>query len=67
MMNNNPYIIPRNHLVEEALKNAEKGDFTFMDNLLKALKNPYSYSKDLEKYTKLPEKSNTPYVTYCGT
>ena len=31
MMNNNPYIIPRNHLVEEALKNAEKGDFTFMD------------------------------------
>ncbi|MDU7965013.1 MAG: protein adenylyltransferase SelO family protein, partial [Clostridium perfringens] len=49
MMNNNPYIIPRNHLVEEALKNAEKGDFTF------------------EKYTKLPEKSNTPYVTYCGT
>lgn len=67
MMNNNPYIIPRNHLVEEALKNAEKGDFTFMDNLLEALKNPYSYSKDLEKYTKLPEKSDTPYVTYCGT
>mgnify|MGYP000541631793 CR=1 FL=1 len=67
MMNNNPYIIPRNHLVEEALKNAEKGDFTFMDNILEALKNPYSYSKDLEKYTKLPEKSDIPYVTYCGT
>ncbi len=67
MMNNNPYIIPRNHLVEEALKNAEKGDFTFMDDLLKALKKPYSYSKDLEKYTKLPKKSNTPYITYCGT
>lgn len=67
MMDNNPYVIPRNHLVEEALKNADKGDFTFFDSLLEALKNPYSYSKDLEKFTKLPEKSSTPYVTYCGT
>ena len=67
MMDNNPYVIPRNHLVEEALKNADKGDFTFFDSLLEALKNPYSYSKDLEKFTKLPKKSSTPYVTYCGT
>ena len=31
------------------------------------LRRTYSFSKDLEKYTKLPKKSDTPYVTYCGT
>lgn len=67
MMKNNPYIIPRNHRVEEALKSAEKGDYTVMNNLLEALRNPYNYSKTLEYYTRLPEKTNIPYVTYCGT
>lgn len=67
MSKNNPYIIPRNHLVEEALKKAEKGDFIFMNDLIEALKNPYNYSKDLEKYTKVPNKDNKPYITYCGT
>lgn len=67
MMKNNPFIIPRNYLVEEALKSAENGDLDKMDNLLCALKNPYSYSKNFEKYTKAPDKNSTPYVTYCGT
>lgn len=67
MMKNNPYIIPRNHRVEEALKSAIEGDYSVMDNLLEALKNPYDYSKDLSYYTELPKKSNIPYRTYCGT
>lgn len=67
MMKNNPYVIPRNHRVEKALKSAEKGDYTVMNNLLEALKNPYDYSQAFECYTELPEKNNIPYVTYCGT
>lgn len=67
MMKNNPYVIPRNHRVEEALKSAEKGDYTVMNNLLEVLKNPYDYSQAFECYTELPEKNNIPYVTYCGT
>ena len=40
----NPLVIPRNHLVEEALKNAtENDDLTKVQDLLKVLQNPYQY------------------------
>lgn len=67
MENSNPVIIPRNHRVEEALEAAEKGDYTVMEKLLDALSNPYDYSKDLKCYSEVPEPSETPYRTYCGT
>ena len=41
MRKNNPAVIPRNHKVEEALKEADKGNLTLVNNLLAALKNPY--------------------------
>lgn len=67
MMQNNPVIIPRNYYVEEALKSAtNKGDYSDMNDLLKALSNPYDYSKDFHKYTMVP-KQNTCYKTFCGT
>ena len=43
MKNSNPAVIPRNHRVEEALSAAEKGDFSVMNNLLKALSNTYEH------------------------
>ncbi|MDO5040127.1 YdiU family protein [Clostridium sp.] len=68
MKNNNPAVIPRNHRVEEALKAAtENGDYSVMNNLIKALKNPYAHTKEQEEYAKLPEKKNCNYKTYCGT
>ncbi len=67
MKTNNPAIIPRNHRVEEALTAAERGDFSVMDKLLKALENPYEYSKDQEEYTKLSSETSRPYQTFCGT
>lgn len=67
MTQNNPFIIPRNYLVEEALKKAVLGDLSSFNNLLYALKNPYSYSKDFNQYTKTPSKTSASYVTYCGT
>ena len=67
MKSSNPYVIPRNHRVEEALDASEKGDFTPFNKLLKVLKNPYEYSKEQEKYSKLPKRKNTCYRTYCGT
>jgi uncharacterized protein YdiU (UPF0061 family) len=67
MQSSNPAIIPRNHLVEQALQEAvENGDYTAVNELLCVLQNPYAYSKDLEKYTVVPNCA-TPYVTYCGT
>ncbi|WP_433747980.1 protein adenylyltransferase SelO [Falsibacillus pallidus] len=68
MRKTNPSIIPRNHRVEEALKAAvENGDYTVLEKLVAVLKNPYAYSADQEEYTQLPEPSERPYRTYCGT
>ncbi|TJX14947.1 YdiU family protein [Tissierella creatinini] len=66
MKKNNPYVIPRNHRVEEALASAEDGDLSPMNRLLSALSNPYSYTKEQEEYCLVPE-SNEPYRTFCGT
>lgn len=68
MKNNNPAVIPRNHRVEEVLEQASKNnDYSGMDKLLEVLKNPYEYSDKQEEYAKLPEKTNIPYRTFCGT
>lgn len=67
MKKSNPVVIPRNHRVEEALKAADNGDFTVMKKLLSILSNPFEYGKDKEPYIDLPEPSDLPYRTYCGT
>ena len=63
----NPYVIPRNHRVEEAIESAENGDFTVMRKLINILSNPYEYSDVQKEYTKLPKPSSCAYKTYCGT
>lgn len=67
MEDNNPVVIPRNHRVEEALESAVHGDYGVMENLLKALRNPYDYSNVNEEFTKTPGPRSCPYKTYCGT
>lgn len=68
MKQNNPVVIPRNHRVEEALEAAVKNnDYSVMQNLLYALKNPYDYSNINEYYSTLPKLTSCPYKTYCGT
>ena len=63
----NPLVIPRNHLVEEALKYAtEMNDLNKVHELLKVLQNPYdSISTTSECQLTPPLEEN--YVTYCGT
>ena len=67
MKHNNPKIIPRNHNVESVLKSAEDNDLSPFNDLLKALKNPYTDSKVLSKYQSPPPKSEEKYQTFCGT
>ncbi|WP_018591727.1 protein adenylyltransferase SelO [Terrisporobacter glycolicus] len=67
MKTSNPVVIPRNHRVEEALDAADNGDFTVMENLLSVISNPYEYKVECEKYFDLPQPSDLPYRTYCGT
>lgn len=68
MRRSNPAVIPRNHLVEEALEAAtEREDFGVMENLLDILSKPYDHSRDLSQYCTVPSPSGQPYRTYCGT
>jgi len=69
MKDNNPYIIPRNHKVEEVLKLATtKSNFEPMQNMLNALKKPYNYNMKVDDYQSLPTQDESKiYKTFCGT
>ncbi len=68
MRDNNPAIIPRNHLVENALAAAEKEqDFGPLHRLLAVLEEPYAHTPEQAQYAAPSEPTSRPYQTYCGT
>ena len=68
MQSNNPTVIPRNYIVENAIKAAvNNNDYSVINKFLEALKNPYDYSNISEEYSKIPEVPSCPYKTYFGT
>lgn len=65
---NNPRIIPRNHIIEKALKKAEEGDLSKIKEYVKILKNPYSSMINIEdEYLNPPNDSEKVLQTFCGT
>ncbi|WP_440933987.1 protein adenylyltransferase SelO [Candidatus Pelagibacter sp.] len=64
---NNPTVIPRNHKVEEALAEADKGNLDKMKKLLAILKKPYDNQNNIEEYQAPAPLSNEKYQTFCGT
>ena len=68
MKKNNPRIIPRNHLVGQALYQVEKSNnFEDFKSLLLFLKKPYE-GKDLpEKFLTPPSPEEEVLETFCGT
>ena len=67
MKENNPLVIPRNNILEDVLKSADKGDLIPLKNFLKVLENPYDNHIKISNYYKKDLKSNEPYMTFCGT
>ena len=67
MRSNNPIVIPRNHKVEEALAEADKGSLDKMKKLLSILKHPYDNQNNIEEYQLPAPSSNEKYKTFCGT
>lgn len=68
MLRSNPAVIPRNHLVEEALNAAvEQGNYTVMEQLLEVLRTPYELSAEKQRYAEPPDTGCGPYRTFCGT
>ncbi len=64
---NNPTVIPRNHKVEEALAEADKGNLDTMKKLLTILKNPYNNQNNIGEYQSPAPSSSEKYQTFCGT
>ncbi len=64
---NNPYIIPRNYLVEEALLRVNDGDLSFIHRLLEALKEPFFENMQYQDLAITPKPSKEIYKTFCGT
>ena len=65
----NPIYLPRNHGMQAALEQAEKGDMTRYLLALEALQNPFEWD---DKYEKLGLHAAVPreeaeFTTYCGT
>ena len=65
----NPYIIARNHRVEEALAAAsDVGDLAPFQRLLEAVRQPYDETPALAPYAEpAPTEVTASYRTFCGT
>src|SRR6056300_672551 len=67
MKKNNPFVIPRNHIVEEALTEANRGNLEKMNKFLEILRRPYENREDIIEYQIAAPISNIKYQTFCGT
>ncbi|WP_395343006.1 protein adenylyltransferase SelO [Ningiella sp. W23] len=64
----NPVVIPRNHLVEEALSLAQKtGDLSAFTALLASVQQPFTWPDDIKYTQAAPPAFNEDFMTFCGT
>jgi uncharacterized protein YdiU (UPF0061 family) len=63
----NPIFIPRNHKVEEALKDASENKLETLNQLLEVIKYPYKDNGMLIDYQRPMSNENGDYKTFCGT
>jgi uncharacterized protein YdiU (UPF0061 family) len=65
---NNPYIIPRNHIVEKILNECEEDNFTNFQLLMTAFKNPFErHSQIPTDFLNPPKEHEVVKATFCGT
>jgi uncharacterized protein YdiU (UPF0061 family) len=64
----NPVYIPRNHLIEAAIRAAEDhGDFSVFHALHEVLQRPYEFQPGREIYMQPPQPHEVVHKTFCGT
>lgn len=69
MKENNPTVIPRNHIIENALDQATKeDDYTQFNKLINILEKPYENKDNINLYQFPPSIDySKKYKTFCGT
>ncbi len=64
----NPAYIPRNHLVEAAIRAAmDEDDFAPFHELVTVLANPFDDQPSFRQYAEPPEEDEQVFRTFCGT
>ena len=63
----NPYIIPRNHIIENIINDSYKGNFSKLFEFNRAILTPYEENEITKKYKKQPEDHEKVFETFCGT
>lgn len=67
----NPSVIPRNHHIEKAIREANNGNFDFFHNLIQQISQPYAPRSQTDKndlfWAQPPPGGDRIYKTYCGT
>lgn len=67
MNTTNPYYIPRNHIVEEALSQAEQGNLDLYLKILEAIQSPYQALPIFDFLDQPPTPQQVIKATFCGT
>lgn len=68
MRKKNPAVIPRNHLVEAAIRAAEdNGDFSVFNTLVEEVLNPYQSREAGSHFVIPPQPDEIVHQTFCGT
>ena len=67
MQKANPKYIPRNHLVEECIKDANTGQYESFKKLNSVLKKPYTKLVKETRYSRPPQENQKIQQTFCGT
>jgi len=63
----NPCVIPRNHLVEQSLNDANNGNLETFHELLNVVQHPFSTPENLMYLEPPSPKYEQSYRTFCGT
>lgn len=63
----NPWIIPRNHRIEQMIQAALEGDFAPFNRLSQALGQPFTPQPDMQDLTRPPADNERVSATFCGT
>ena len=67
LSSSNPTFIMRNHLVENAIGKATKGDFSDFEILCDLLITPFEVKENHETFYNAPRDSEVVHQTFCGT
>jgi uncharacterized protein YdiU (UPF0061 family) len=67
MASANPTVIPRNHLVAQAIAAAEQGEYAVLERLQARWRAPWQWQADDSVYAAAPREDEQVHRTFCGT